>query len=228
MREEKIRKFLIGTMIVASISAVLLTAFDYGFFEKSVNAQTWPGSGDWVFLLNDTDDTGPGDIDICNVYWYADTAYCYFRVETAADFDFSGGCIALTLDDPDLTGQEYELAISSHRSGDGNYAKGYYWKDETDPTFDHWATEFTENTNYIRCNDNTFSGVDFAFPKNEMAKHYFGFSTDLNGVKITVFTINWDINYFEYTGSPSYGWYWQNTPGNHVDDATDSIEIPSP
>ncbi len=223
MRGEKIRKFLIGAMIVASISAVLLIAFTYGFFGESGNAISWPGDGDWIFLYEDPFDASPGDVDIRNVSYWIDDTLVFFRIETQADFDSSDSTIAIVLNDTSLTTYDNELAISSYRDGSTNKAKGYYWDDNS------WEEEMAAVANHIGVNDGSFHGVDLAFKKGEMDNHFTDFSTDLSDVKIVVYSTDGNTNAFEYVEWEAKAhWNDQNTPSAWVDDATDSIEIPSP
>ena len=223
MREEKIRTFLRGAMIVASISAVLLTLFAFGFFEESGNAWSWPGDGDWILMKDDGDDGCDHEVDIRDFSYYVTDTHVFFNIETEADYQPSKCTIGVVLDDTSLTAYDNELAISSYRDGSTNKAKCYYWDG------DNWETEKDAVANHIRVNDGSFHGVDLAIKKSEMDDHCTDFSTDLSDVRVKVYTTDGNTNAFEYVEWEAKAhWKDQNTPSAWADDATDSIEIPLP
>lgn len=215
--KKSLQRFL-GVVLVGMMALAIIV--------PSANALNWPGSGDWIFLFDDTHDKLPDDIDIRDVSYCTNATHVFFRVETNADFIFSAGTIAVVLNDPDYATDTYELAISSYRDGATNKAKGYYW----DTVNDHWATEMAASADHIKCNGDMgtgLHGVQFAFTKTEMIEHYLLFNTDITpDVTITCYTTDHHTNYFEDSGNPTTCWYEQNTPGNWVDDDTTPYQIP--
>ena len=198
---------------------------------------TWPSS--WTQIINDPDDISNNCIDIDYVYWAYDATHVFFRVTTLDTFDPATDTIGIVLNDLSV-GSIFQLAISTYYEATTGKAKGYYWVDETDPTYDHWATEMAASANHIKYNGNMDTGLyggQLAFDRNEMTEHYTDFDPEFGGTGGWVKIVTSDfmqspstINKFEDNGEDrdfgSPDWYYQNNPGNNVDDVAGSYKIP--
>lgn len=188
----------------------------------SVNAITWPGSGDWIFMLDDDDDgSAPDDVDIRNFYYYVDDDYVFFSIETVSDYDPTDSTIGVVLDDTSLTTYYNELAIAHYRDGSTDKAKGYYWDGN------NWQEEMAPLADYIDINNGSFHGVNLSFKRSEMDDYFGGeFSTDLSDVDVVAYVTDKNINAFDNTTGNEAHWNNENYPSAWVDDDTDIYSIP--